>query len=107
MTAYDAHELAAAKEQDRLDDEAFAAELKAIARVDYCEQYAQIALEEGKNWSKVLEEYHNTTDPESWPDFYEQIRLLIIAKPEEREMKKWAVIETLSRAVDRGCLLED
>lgn len=109
MTAYDQHELAAAKEQDLLDDEALAQDEAERALHEVCEEYALVALEDGTNWTELLEAYHDTTSPDDWPSMYDHLRVLAIREPgtDEYNYAKRQLICTLSRAVDIGCLLED
>lgn len=109
MTAYEQHELAAAKAEQEAQERYDAIEAKQEKYELDCAFLAARALNTGYRWSDVLEAAYSCLDRVQFQALDNHIRKMAFCKPfeEEWEHHRKAVHGLLTRALDKGCLLDD
>lgn len=109
MTAYDASELMAAKAEQEAQERYDAREAEREHYERECAYLAARALNDGYRWSDVLEAAYSTLDRVQFHAVDGHIRQMAFSVPfsDEWEHHRRALHGLLTRAVDKGCLLED
>jgi preprotein translocase subunit Sec63 len=124
MSAYEQHELAAARDgqeaQERYDEQ----ERSEQAHADACEEYAILAYDDDGDIAEVMSAFFDTHDESEWAILHDHMKQERIAAGElimaiengrgdvqeiSHRLKHHyqQVISWLARGVDRGCLLDE
>jgi preprotein translocase subunit Sec63 len=124
MSAYEQHELSAAKAEQEAQERHDEMERKEQAHADACEEYAILAYDDDGDIAEVMSAFFDTHSESEWAILHEHMKQerdaaqeLSIAiesgRGDVQEIRQrlkhhyQQVINWLARGVDRGCLLND